>query len=338
MSIESPQQQIAQPLTGDFVSPSTGAPLRREANAWVSADGESFPIVAGVCRFCEVENYSSSFGQQWNLFERTQIDLLGISTAPSADRLFAETGWTPKELRGLDILEVGSGAGRFSRSILEHTEANLFSIDSSTAVEANWRNNATIGGRRFVLAQASIYEMPFPNNRFDRVFCLGVLQHTPYFERSVQALIQKAKHGAEIVVDFYPINGFWTKIHSKYLLRPITKRMDPDRLLRLIHRNVDWLIAASNLFNRLGLSPLRRFLPVADIQGTMPPGLNATQLREWVILDTFDMFSPEHDHPQRIESVVQMFERGGADVTFAGFVNTGSGKAAVVRATKRQYR
>lgn len=300
----------------------------------VDDTGATFPIVNGVCRFCQIENYASSFGLQWNLFDKTQLDEEARSSA-SAARLFGETNWTPEALEGQDILEVGSGAGRFSRVILQQTRANLYSIDYSNAVEANLRNNGPVGEGRFHLAQASIYEMPFPDDRFDRVICMGVLQHTPDFERSVHALIQKAKPGGEIVVDFYAIRGFWTKIHSKYMLRPLTKRMDPEKLLRLINRNADWLIAGANLLDRLKLGVLRRFLPVADFKGTIPRRLTSEELREWVVLDTFDMLSPEFDNPQRISSVEAMFERAGADVTFAGHVDAGSGRAAVVRGIKR---
>ena len=57
---------------------------------------------------------------------------------------------------------------------------------------------------------------------------------------------------------------------------------------------------------------------------------------EWVVLDTFDMFSPMHDHPQRIKKVAQMFQRHGANVTFAGFETYSSGFAvAVVRGVKK---
>lgn len=321
-------------MTVPFTHPTTGEPLRLVEDAWVAQSGERFPIVAGVPRFCEPDNYTSSFGKQWNLFDKTQIDGEGIASSPSATRLFAETGWSPAALEGADILEVGSGAGRFSRVILERTRANLYSVDYSTAVEANWRNNAALGEGRFVLAQASIYDMPFPDDCFDKVLCLGVLQHTPDFEASVRALVGKARPGGEIVVDFYPIRGWWTKIHAKYLLRPITRRMSHDKLLRLIDRHADRLISASRFLQRTGLGALRRFLPVVDIARTLPPGLSREQLREWVVLDTFDMFSPEHDHPQRIADVASMFERAGAKVTFAGFVDCGTGQAAVVRAVR----
>lgn len=318
-----------------FANPETGKPLLREGDRLVDAAGGEFPVIAGIPRFCELDNYTASFGRQWNQFRTTQIDGEGIAASPSAARLFAETGWRADELVGADILEVGSGAGRFSRVLLQHSKANLFSVDYSSAVEANWRNNAELGADRFHLAQASIYEMPFADDRFAKVLCLGVLQHTPDFEASVRALVRKAKPGGEIVVDFYPIRGWWTKIHAKYLLRPVTRRMPEERLLRLIDCHADRLIRLSNKLQGLGLGALRRFVPLVDIQGTMPAGLNPAQLREWVVLDTFDMLSPRYDQPQRVPAVAAMFERAGADVTFAGFVDCGTGEAAVVRAVKR---
>lgn len=318
-----------------FVDPATATPLTERNGELVSPSGARFQIVNGIPRFCEVENYTSSFGLQWNLFEKTQIDREGVGGDVSAERLFKETGWEPSGLDGLDILEVGSGAGRFSRVLLEHSRAKLYSIDYSTAVEANWRNNGEFGRDRFFLAQASIYEMPFPDGRFDKVLCLGVLQHTPDFDKSIDALVAKAKPGAEIVVDFYPVRGWWTKVHAKYLLRPITRRLSQERLLRMIDRNADWLIAASNLLERAHLGVLRRFLPVVDFKNALPSSLTPQQRREWVVLDTFDMFSPEYDNPQRIDTVARMFEKHGAGVTFAGEIQTKSGRAAVVRAVRR---
>jgi SAM-dependent methyltransferase len=318
--------QVVDPISGESLQPA-GPDELRSSNA-------SYPVVRGVPRLCEASNYTQSFGLQWNMFRETQID--SEQVRQSEIRFFAETGWAPEDLDGLDILEVGSGAGRFSRVILERTNANLWSVDYSSAVDANMATNGAIAPDRFRLFQASIYELPFPDDSFDKVVCLGVLQHTPDFEASVRSLIAKCKVGGEIVVDFYPIRGFWTKIHAKYLLRPITKRMDHQRLLRLIDRNADGLIALSRGLRRVGLNALNRFVPMCDIQGTLPPGLTDAQLREWVVLDTFDMFSPEFDNPQRISRVERMFRDNGADVTFAGYVHYLNGKAAVVRAIKKQ--
>lgn len=317
-----------------LINPKTRLALHEENGELVDEAGNRFPIVAGIPRICESDNYTGNFGLQWNLFDSTQLDRRDLGVEASANRLFRETGWSEQDLDGNEVLEVGSGAGRFTRVILERTSARVWSVDYSSAVEANLRNNGAVAPARLKLFQASVYELPFPDGSFDKVLCLGVLQHTPDFEASVRALVSKAKSGGAIVVDFYPIRGWWTKLNAKYLLRPISKMMDHDRLLRLISRNIDWLIAAHQTLTRWGLGAITRFLPIADLRHVLPDGLSPAQAREWAILDTFDMFSPQHDHPQRIADVAEMFRRSGATVTFAGYVDVAGAQAAVIRAVK----
>ena len=153
-------------------------------------------------------------------------------------------------------------------------------------MEANYKNNGP--NPRLHLFQASIYDMPFAPATFDKVVCLGVLQHTPDFEKSVKCLVEMVKPGGELVVDFYSIKGFWTKIHSKYFLRPFTKSMNHEKLSGIIDRNAGRLIAAYRFFASIGLGAFNRFLPVCDIDGTLPKNLGKEKLREMVVLDTFD--------------------------------------------------
>lgn len=268
-------------------------------------------IIGGIPRFGDLDNYSGSFGFQWNKFDRTQLH------RHSSEMFWHLTGWTPAELVGIDLLEAGAGAGRLSRVILQETEANLYALDYSSAVEANMRSNGSIAPERFHLCQASIYDMPYPDESFDMVLCRGVLQHTPDFEQSVRALVSKAKHGGQVVVDFYEIRGWWTKVNAKYMLRPFTRRMSNDRLLGLIDRNLDWMMAVHDTLVKTPLRHLTRFLPLVDIAGTFPTDLTPAERREWALLDTFDMFAPEFDNPQRTRSVVRMFEQSGCEVTFS---------------------
>jgi SAM-dependent methyltransferase len=328
-----PTRQTAA-MSVQVINPANGLPLRREGDALIDQRGSRFPIVRGVPRLCDEANYAANFGMQWNAFRLTQIDRGGGTFAPSEQRFFAETGWQADQLAGQNLLEVGSGAGRFTRVVLQRTRANLYSVDFSTAVEANLETNRDLADGRLHLFQASIYDMPFPDGSFDKVFCLGVLQHTPSFERSVRILVEKTKPGGEIVVDFYPIRGWWTKFSAKYFLRPFTKRMAHERLLASIERNIDWLITAHKGLTRSGLGALTRFLPIVDLR-TLPPGLSPAEEREWAVLDTFDIYSPEFDNPQRLDRVADMFRRNGADVTFAAFVDNGSSLAPVIRAIRR---
>jgi len=318
-----------------IINPKNNSPLTYTDTGLVDSFGNIFPIIKGVARISELENYTENFGMQWNKFDKTQLDREIDGMNLSKDRFFAETHWDQEDLSGKCILEVGSGAGRFSKVVLENTKAVLYSVDYSDAVTANFKNNNQIAPDRFHLFQASVYEMPFPDNSFDKVFCFGVLQHTPDFDASVKALIDKAKPGGEIVVDFYPIKGWWTKINAKYILRPITKKMSHDKLLSMIEKNIDWLIELHLLLHKIGLGLMSRFLPLCNVKDSFPSTLTKSEIREWAILDTFDQYSPEHDHPQRIADVVKMFERYGAEVVWAGLEYYKDGNTTVVRGIKK---
>jgi SAM-dependent methyltransferase len=321
----------------DLINPSNGSVLKKEQEVFIDNNGNRFPLVNGAVRIVQESNYTDSFGYQWNKFQKTQIDREHKQFSLSKERFFAQTQWDKEDLSSKDVLEVGSGAGRFSQIVLDFTKANLYSVDYSDAVSANFKNNGH-HGNRFHLFQASVYEMPFPDNSFDKVFCFGVLQHTPDFKRSVQSLIAKAKPGGEVIVDFYPIRGWWTKIHAKYIFRPFTKRMSHEKLLGMIEKNAGWLMKLYFFFDKIGIGKLvNRFLPICDIKGTLPHNLSKEELREWVVLDTFDMFSPQHDHPQTIATVKKWFEESGVQVTQAEFVYYGEEKfsAAVVKGIKK---
>lgn len=290
-----------------------------------------FPFREGAYRIVSGENYTDNFGLEWNTFQKTQIDKFSGNSI-TENRFFAQTRWD-KNLVGETILEVGSGAGRFSQIMLDCTQAELYSVDYSSAVEANFKNNSP--NNRLHLFQASIYEMPFEKHQFDKVVCLGVLQHTPDVKKSIEQLIEMVKPGGELVVDFYPIRGWYTKINAKYILRPITKRMQPERLMRIIRRHVGWMMRIYRFNQRIGIGVLNRFIPICDIDKTIPE-LSKEQLKEWVILDTFDVYSPTYDQPQRLSIVANYFKLAGMEQVDSQFITYGEGfKAATVKGKKQ---
>ena len=181
-----------------LVNPYNQSPLQKTAEGLLQSLKNVFPYKNGAYRIVQDDNYTQNFGYQWNSFVGTQIDK-SSNLDLSKQRFFVETGWDKEDLTNQNILEVGSGAGRFSQIVLDHTKANLYSVDYSNAVEANFKNNGP--SERLQLFQASIYEMPFAKAQFDKVFCLGVLQHTPDVKKSVQCLLEMAKPGAEVVVE-----------------------------------------------------------------------------------------------------------------------------------------
>ncbi|MFH0983531.1 MAG: class I SAM-dependent methyltransferase, partial [Planctomycetota bacterium] len=157
------------------------SPKDRSLLAWhedgglIDASGNVFPVVNGIPRFVESSNYADSFGLQWNQFCRTQIDKFN-GTHITRDRFLESTNWRLDEFKCRRVLDVGSGAGRFTQIALD-AGADVFSVDYSNAVEANLRNNGP--HPRLHLYQASVYALPFQEEFFDKIFCFGVLQHTP---------------------------------------------------------------------------------------------------------------------------------------------------------------
>ena len=71
------------------------------------------------------------------------------------------------------------------------------------------------------------------------------------------------------------------------------------------------MLKISRLVNRIpGLGRYLRYaIPVVNYEGVYP--LSEAQLREWAVLDTFDMLAPAHDHPQRRGTVHRWFSEAG---------------------------
>ena len=267
-----------------------------------------YPIVRFVPRFVPADNYSSSFGLQWNRFRRTQLD--SATRQPiTARRFFDQSGWTPSDLAGRWTLDVGCGAGRFAEVALG-AGARLVAVDYSTAVDACREN---LGPHpRLDVIQADVYRLPFRRRRFECVYCFGVLQHTPDVHASFAALAAQLAPGARLAVDLYPriaLNALW----PKYWLRPVTTRIPPARLFPLVGRMVDALWPVSLALGRVpGVGRrLRHALPVANYEGLLP--LTSAQLKEWAVLDTFDMLAPMHDHPQTVETLQAWFDEAGIE-------------------------
>jgi SAM-dependent methyltransferase len=262
----------------------------------------TFPIVRFIPRFAPPENYSSSFGFQWQRFRTTQLDShTGVPV--SRTRFFAESNWRPEALKGALVLDAGCGAGRFAEVALD-AGATLVALDYSQAVDACWSNFRF--HPRLHLVQGDIYRLPFAPGTFEFVYSFGVLQHTPDVERAFQSLVPQLKPGGRIAVDLYPatpLNYFW----PKYWLRPLTKRVAPERLYRIVQKMVPMLLPASLALGRVPRAgrKLRHVIPVVNYEGIFP--LSPQQIREWAVLDTFDMLAPAHDRPQSARTLKQWF-------------------------------
>ncbi|MBV6496241.1 MAG: class I SAM-dependent methyltransferase [Acidobacteria bacterium] len=274
------------------------------------ACGVDYPIRNGIPRFVPEDNYASSFGYQWNLFRKEQLDCYN-GTSLSADRLWNETGWDRNGLGGQWILDAGCGAGRFLDAA-STSQGEVVGIDISSAIDAAKDNLADCENVHFV--QASIYDLPFRQGAFDRAYCIGVIQHTPDRAASLRSVTQMVKPNGSVAFTIYPRKP-WTKLFAKYWLRTVTKRLKKETLLNLIRGIMPIAFPVTNVLFRLPIlgKAFMFAIPVANY--VHEPQLNRDQRYAWAILDTFDMLSPAFDQPMTEAEARKPLEDAGIEIT-----------------------
>jgi 2-polyprenyl-3-methyl-5-hydroxy-6-metoxy-1,4-benzoquinol methylase/uncharacterized protein YbaR (Trm112 family) len=265
-----------------------------------------YPVINNIPRFVPKENYSDSFGMQWNIFSRTQLDgYSGIKA--SYDRFWNATGWDKKELSNQWVLDVGCGAGRFAEIALE-AGANVIAIDYSDSVDACYENLKHFDN--LYVVQANIYELPFDDESFSYIYSLGVLQHTPDVKASFFSLPKLLRGNGKLVVDYY-CKSWKSFLLPKYWLRHFTKHLSKHVVLNILRYIVPAVYPIGWLIGKLPYGYiLKRIIPIADPVFYYEREFGKTEMSykqklEWSLLDTFDWLTPAYDNPQTLSTINQ---------------------------------
>lgn len=307
------------PFRGPWVCPFHRSPLQGVGASLCCPSGHEFPIINGIPRFVPSDGYASHFGEQWKRYRLTQLDSytgLPIS-ANRLRRCLGEPLWN--SLANLDVLECGCGAGRFTEVLL-HRGARVTSIDLSEAVDANVENFPL--GPMHCVAQADILSQPFEKAAFDVVLCIGVIQHTPSPELTIERLYDQVRPGGWLVIDHYTYELAWyTK--TAPLFRAALKRLPAAVSMRFTERLVDMALP---LHKRVASSWLRsivyRLSPVLTHYRTYPE-LNDQLQREWALLDTHDSLTDSFKHFRTRAHIQRVLERLELDRIWCAYGGNG---------------
>lgn len=302
--------------------PEHGHLLTGRNEAFKCPEGCSYPVVNDILRFVPQNNYAASFGLQWNEYRTTQLDShTGLTI--SHDRLKRLLGGSFDVLKGKAVLEAGCGAGRFTEIMLQHG-ANVFAVDISTAVDANYRNCS--GHPNYFVCQADILRLPVQTEGFDIVVCIGVIQHTPDPEKTMAALCSYVKPGGLLVMDHYSKeydhnpSRWW--LRSFLLRRSVVFRMAFCRslvnLLWPVHRVLWRLRGLRGSWRVRGW--FLRFSPVVDYHEAYLE-LGPRDLYQWAVLDTHDTLTDVYKHLRGKEEIEEHLKRCGmvdVEVSYGG--------------------
>ena len=283
----------------NFVSTTTGLKLNYK-NSTLQSQNEVIQIVKKIPRFVNSENYTSAFGRQWKIYSEVQLDSKNGTTI-SEDRLKIALGQPLDSIKGLKIIEAGSGAGRFTEILLKYG-AKVYSFDLSEAVEANLKNNS--GHPNLTIFQADIENIPFEDNFFDISLCLGVMQHTKDTIKSLNELSRVTKKNGMILFDHYQKHiGQYLSMYLFYWI--IIKNM-PASVQNRITTSLTKAFFPIHWFfrkNRFIQFLLRRISPISFYYGVF--NLTKNQHFEVSLLDTHDKNT---DHFKRMVSEKQLYK------------------------------
>jgi SAM-dependent methyltransferase len=257
-------------------------------------------VVNGTVRFVDDEEYASSFGFQWNKYARTQLD--NQDSHDSEITFRRKTGFSPEELSGKLVLDVGCGMGRFAE-VASRWGARVVGIELSSAAEVAAHNFANLDS--VSIFQANLFSLPFAPESFDFIYSIGVLHHTPNCEQAFKALVPFLKPGGRISIWVYSGYNKWYRFSDFY--RKFTRRLPERWLHALCHiavplYHVHWLLRCIPGVGRYASSLLSYLLP-----------MSLHRDRDMRVLDTFDWYSPKYQSKHTYEEVFRWFESAGLD-------------------------
>ncbi len=250
-------------------------------------------LVNGVWSVRDLDDYCENFHLQWKTFAKTQFDsYTGLNL--TYDRFKKNTLWKESEMKGKKILEIGSGAGRFTE-IFKKMDIDLTTCDLSKSIFVNKENNKS---DKINFVRCSIEDLPFKKNYFDYIFCYGVLQHCKNGKSLIKKIVELLKKGGRLSLDWYKKYYFpYSSVTTKYLFRPITTRLSPETLLKIISFYIPKWIKIDTFIKNLPYGNIiSGFIPVC-CYNYFYLDLNDKEKLKWSIMDTFDALGAKYDKP-----------------------------------------
>ncbi len=136
----------------------------------------------------------AAYDLQWNRYRIVR---------PEEDRATFRnrTGLVEAHLAGKVVLDAGCGMGRYLRVAAEAGPELLVGIDLSRAVSA--ARDLTSGLPRVVIVQGDLLRPPLAEGRFDHIYSIGVIDHTPDPRAAFLSLARLLKPGGRIAIWIY---------------------------------------------------------------------------------------------------------------------------------------
>ena len=193
------------------------------------------------------------FGKQWKRY--TEND--GYYASVDLFKDFCGPLFTPAEISGKRVLDIGSGTGRIVNMLLEVGASHVVAVEPSDAfkvLKANTRRD------RNKVTCLNVSGEKIPEVKVDLAVSFGVLHHIPHPKPVVDRVYQVLPRGGKFIIWLYGHEGNEIYLALFNPIRKITRLM-PDFLLDMLANMLNlimspyiWLCKYINL-------PLKKYIP-----------------------------------------------------------------------------
>ena len=280
-------------------------------NLVCAACRESYPVKNGIPRFIIspkdniadsklLKNTRERFSFSWKIFSKHEF----------------EEKWNKDSYQYLEkmpleflvhgqktILDLGCGMGsdmpRFAK-----TNTMVVGVDIADSLEV--ASERFKGQTNVELIQADIYNLPFKNDSFDLIYCLGVLHHLPNIKQAFKKMVDLTKKNGAVLVYLYEDfsdRGVLLRLLLCLvnIVRFATRHMNARILYIccLLFSPFIWIIFCLPVFllKKVGFTGLSRMLPFRHTLN-----LNC------VVSDLYDRFSPPIENRYSEQQVTSLFK------------------------------
>jgi len=174
---------------------------------------------------------------------------------------------------GAQILDAGCGSGRTLQELAAYGTVHGIELDPAAAAVARSRGQGEV-------REGRLEELPWPEDSFDLITCLDVIEHTPDDRVTLRELRRVARTGAHLLVTVPAYQALWSQHdEANHHFRRYNRRM-----LRAAATESGWRVQRMTSFNSLlfpaaaGVRLLQRIRPPAEYRPDLtlgPPWLNS---------------------------------------------------------------
>lgn len=124
------------------------------------------------------------------------------------------------------VLDIGAGAGRISKNILKFKPKKIFCLEPSKAIQVAKKN---IKEKNCIFLNYTGEKINFIN-KFDFIFSIGVLHHTPNIKQIIRKALKALKKKGELIFWIYGYDDIKSYVYAINKIRNFTIFF-PDKIL-----------------------------------------------------------------------------------------------------------